>query len=380
MTVRHRLESLLTDGGLARAVSWIFVGLIALQYYSVDPSRESALASFLPSLALVVWDTQQDRIGRVPSVVFGIGLVVAGFVLTHQMGNDIGISLGWVVLALVLRARFAVPAVVVILGPSAWLWSTLGVPTRLVVAAVAGEVLFGLVVFLLQSAAIAARRLRDTREELAQTEVDAERDRLAQELNNLLGQMLHQVKDQTAEAKAVIRRGAQPLVDAQLDDMEQLVARGIEQLDRLSFEPVVDDLDDEISTAQTLCTRMGVDFTAAVAPIEDEDVSKLAGLLLRESITNMFKHSSPTRCVLVARVEPEEGTLISITNDGVTDLCTSACGSGQRRWLDQIEDLGGTLVAGPLDGGRYRVLVRIPARERVGSSAALTTTHHPKGP
>lgn len=213
---------------------------------------------------------------------------------------------------------------------------------------------------LLQQTAWTARRLRETQEQLAQAEVDGERDRLAGELTTHIGRTLAQTAAQASRARTRVAVD-DPEVQGHLAEVESLVVRGRDQLARLSFEPVVDDLATEVRSTQTLCSRLGVAFTPSVQEIDDAAQTVFA-LLLRESVTNMFKHAVPTRCTVVARQE-DGVALLSITNDGVPAGPATArdgSGSGQARWRSQLDPLGGTLEAGPLPGGRYRVLARIP--------------------
>ena len=162
-------------------------------------------------------------------------------------------------------------------------------------------------------------------------------------------------------------RRARALVDPddtdarqQLSDLANLLAQGFVQLKRLSFDQTVQELDDELAAAKSLCTQLGVEMTACVDELSDSEVSEFAAVVVCESVTNMFKHAAPSRCVIVVREDDDE-VILSITNDGVS---TSSRGpgsrSGQQRWRARLRQLGGTLDSGHLSGGRYRVLVRIP--------------------
>lgn len=382
MTGLHpRLRAHLADGRLARLLTWLFVVWLVSTPARYAQSVEEWLYPLAAAVVFLAWEAQADRLRRWGAIP-GVALVVAGLVQQDM----VMIALGAPVVALTVPVRAAVASTLATIAAYVVLAARElppGLPATDVFVALLqlaiGVLMLGLVPYLLQRIAFTARRLRDTREDLANTEVDAERTRLAQELNALMGQTLHQVSRQIVEARQAIDIDDAAL-QTQLADVENLVARGLDQLELLSFEPVIDDLDTEIQTAHTLCRRLGVEFTASVDQVDDV-VSTTFALLLRECVTNMFKHAVPTRCTFVARDQDGEA-LFSFTNDGVSDETTCPTnGTGQRRCRDSIVELGGTFEASPLDDGRYRILARVPVApapsERPTSAQPLeeATTH-----
>lgn len=350
----RRIRLMLADGGLARTVIWFVVLVLLLDSWERGSGQADHAIALMCVGAFLAWEVTRDRLGGAGSLI-GLALVAVGMACDEQLAMVLGLP----VLAVSLAPLIAVAATLLSLLGYAWASSS-DVPARLLPTLLLGLFGFALMLYLLLRISATARHLRETREDLARTEVDAERDRLAAELNRIIGQTLHQVARQTAEARESIHV-ADPRVQAQLADVEKLVDRGLEQLKLLSFEPVIDDLDAELQTAQILCPRLGVDFTGSIDPV-DEEIGRVFALLLREAVTNMFKHAIPTRCTLVIREQDGEA-LFSFTNDGAPaegGPTRSPVGSGQRRWAAATDALGGTLETGSLTGGRYRVVARVP--------------------
>jgi len=354
MRVGAWLRDRLADGGLGRVAVWFFVLTMTAGTAGQVTTGALELVLFVGlALAFLAWEATQERWGRWGALL-GAGIYVAGFAYDWVLA----LTLGLTTLALSLSGRVALPVAAGAFALVGWSWWERfpGAPAVMTLASLAGNVLM---VYLLERVAATARALRETREELASLEVDGERTRLAEDLNAVIGNTLHQVGRQAAEARAALTLD-DPALHDQLADVAALVERGLEQLELLSFEPVVGDFESEVATAQALCARLGVELTASVDEL-DERVDQTFALILRESVTNMFKHAIPARCTVAARVQDGQA-LLSFTNDGATAEAGAGAstGSGHQRWRDAVGALGGTLRADRLEGGRYRVVAQVP--------------------
>lgn len=376
----HQVHRLLADGGTSRLVLWFWILVWAVDISTDDLTSGARWTTWAAGALFLAWDIARSHLGRLAALP-GVLLVLGGLALINGdlvIAGRVAAAWGIAILAVSLPWRLALPTSLLSFGAVIWLAATLA-PASALPAYVLGLLSHILLPFLLLRISITARRLRNTQEELARTEVDAERDRLAEELNALIGQTLNQVGHQVSEARSAAGH-RNPDLQAQLADVDVLVQRGLDQLRLLSHEPVVDDLDTEVHTAHTLCNRLGVGFTAAVDEVDDV-VNRTFALLLRESVTNMFKHAIPTRCTVVARTQDGEA-LFSFTNDGADeDAKSGRRGSGQGRWRAVVTEVGGTLETGPLGGGRYRVLARVPLDTEVTATIAASdslerNTHH----
>ncbi|MGL5866301.1 MAG: hypothetical protein ACRCYX_10610 [Dermatophilaceae bacterium] len=198
--------------------------------------------------------------------------------------------------------------------------------------------------------------------------LDRDRARLGNELRSQIGRTLSAARQDIRAAIEVAaiseqRTGGQVL--EHLRSLDGLVEAGIDQLEQLSVEPVAACLPSELRATREVCERLGIVAVISADPVADHAIADAAALVLREAITNMLRHAAPTRCVIAIRCSAHE-TVLSVTNNGAAPPPAGSvpigAGSGQRRWQRTVIHLGARISTGTLEGGRYHVLVRFPAR------------------
>ncbi|MFE2724329.1 sensor histidine kinase [Kitasatospora sp. NPDC059327] len=239
-----------------------------------------------------------------------------------------------------------------------------------VVATVGGLALLGYLLRLDTEARGTARRLlaqeRAARAAEAESAALAERARIAREIHDVLAHSL--------SAQLVHLEAARLMLDAGTDRervRERVVAARRMAQDGLAdtrqalsalrgeFTPV-----GEFLVELTGRERAALSVTGTPRPLPAE-----AGLAVRrtaqEALTNVRKHAPGARCALELRYLPEAVEL-EVRNGrpgrgepagGLTD---SGSGYGLLGMRERAELLGGTLLAGPDEGG-WRVLLRVPA-------------------
>ncbi|MET0866047.1 MAG: histidine kinase [Nakamurella sp.] len=214
------------------------------------------------------------------------------------------------------------------------------------------------VIAVLTRIAVRTEGLRVAREQLARQSIDEERHRISRELHDILGRTLVAVSVRTQTALRLIDRD----VDACRGQLEQIAAAtadGQAQLRRLIQGEVIVGLDTELENATDLFDRLGVHCELDTTPVCAEAVEVLAAQVLRESVTNMLKHSRPRHAWISVR---DEGlaTVVTAINDGSPADNSTSSGTGLAELADQVRAAGGTLEAGSVEHGRFRVIARIP--------------------
>jgi signal transduction histidine kinase len=209
--------------------------------------------------------------------------------------------------------------------------------------------------------------------ERKQSEVQAERVRIARELHDVLAHSLSQINVQAGVGLH--------LMDKQPDKAKDALA-SIKETSKTA-------LDEVRSVLGILRAEGGADPSAPLLP--EPDLSRLAGLaasigaqgvavdvrntirpeapaavqlalyrIAQESLTNVLRHARATSVTVVAR-ETDGVYAIDITDNGIgSPPRHDSGGRGLLGMHERAELLGGTLSAGPLDSGGFRVSALIP--------------------
>lgn len=279
-------------------------------------------------------------------------------------------------------ARVAVPTLLVATGCHLSLLirlpgeyqSHIGIPTVNWISAI--------VLYSMTRLVVVLQELRRTREHLARLQVDEERSRISRDLHDIIGRTLVAVSLRTETAMRLID------VDVakcrlQLEQLQSSISTGQSQLRALTSGPVITGLASELDTAQRLFDRLGVRIWVETVPVDDLGVEHVLAAVVRESVTNCLKHSRPQECRIVVRRE-SLATVLSVVNDGLLPARRdpdaapegtrdTGVGTGLQDMRVRVETLGGTLTAGPVEGHRFRVIVRIPHPDTGRAETGQTT-------
>jgi two-component system, NarL family, sensor histidine kinase DesK len=201
-----------------------------------------------------------------------------------------------------------------------------------------------------------AQRLRVDNARIGHLATAAERERIARDLHDVLGQSLTEiiVRAQLARRLAGQDSGATAREIAEIErasrtalDEVRAVVRGWREVR----------LDEEIETARRSLTAAGIDLrldhdrSFDPAPTAETALA----LVLREAVTNVVRHAGASRCTL--RLHRDGGQdVIEIADDG--DGGIEREGAGLLGMRERVLALGGTFAYGEHDG--VRVTVRVP--------------------
>jgi signal transduction histidine kinase len=221
---------------------------------------------------------------------------------------------------------------------------------------------------------------------------DQERLRVAREIHDVVGHGLTVINVQAAIALHLISErpdqaevALAAIKTASKDALEEL--RGIlavfRQPDASPPRPPVAGLDQlhalvEQMRASGLAVRLEVHGERATVP---GAVDLAAYRIVQESLANVLRHAGQAAAMVRVALAPDAITLEIMDNGcGVHGRGDDAGyrhgrgGHGIRGMRERVAALGGTLEAGPREGGGFRVLARLPAGELTSGTVAPTTT------
>jgi signal transduction histidine kinase len=85
--------------------------------------------------------------------------------------------------------------------------------------------------------------------------------------------------------------------------------------------------------------------------------------IVQEALTNVMAHAGPCRVTVTLQYSPA-GLDVRITDDGSVKPGTSRGGYGLAGLDERVAAVGGTLTAGPRDGGGFAVRALLPVADR----------------
>ncbi|MHC9046833.1 sensor histidine kinase [Microbacterium saperdae] len=200
-------------------------------------------------------------------------------------------------------------------------------------------------------------RAKHTEAELA---VARERIRFASDLHDIQGHTLHVIKLKTALAKQVT--DSDPIAAKQeLDEVQRLIADTIARTQDLVHAQRRLNVAAEVENAKNLLEAAGIAVTiTTINPVGDSEGALLAQVL-RETTTNILRHSNSTRTTITI-----DAHRIEIINDGAgTGPLPPLGGLGTLR--RRLEESGGTLGLAR-ESGNFRTGATVPAAKTVAST------------
>jgi two-component system sensor histidine kinase DesK len=204
--------------------------------------------------------------------------------------------------------------------------------------------------------------LDEARETRARLAVAEERLRFGRDLHDVMGRNLAVIALKSELAVQLAQRGRAEAVE-QMIEVQRIAHESQREVREVVRGYREADLEVELTGAQGVLTAAGIrcELTGAAAGLPAEVQSAL-GWVVREATTNVLRHGDAGRCAVSLRVI-EGRVVLTVENDGVgassgTDSGTD--GSGLAGLRERLAAVDGTLEAGPVGGGMFRLVAEVP--------------------
>jgi len=208
----------------------------------------------------------------------------------------------------------------------------------------------------------------DERRELEHRVVADERRRFARDIHDLLGLSLSAItlKGELVD-RLVVREPER--AKAELSELLVMSRKALADIRAVSAGYRELSFGDECRTAEAVLRAAGVRPVTGPAPAEPlpPAVATAFGMVLREAVTNVLRHSDADWCRIGVRTLDGVARL-EVVNDGVRRFRpakpVAGQGAGLRNLHDRVCELGGCLTAGAQPDGTHRLVASVPlARE-----------------
>ncbi|MPY59677.1 sensor histidine kinase [Streptomyces spongiae] len=310
-------------------------------------------------------------LGAVTSVIAITALVIVDH---GPADNDVGIAAGGVfggvltygsgIIALGVRKRRRVLAIVGGFAAGAGAVSLLlGAPVAAALSASLAVLLGAGAVALTSVFSVwllnAVYELDEARETRARLAVAEERLRFGRDLHDVIGRNMAVIALKSELAVQLARRERPEAVDQMIEvqRVAQESQREVRDVVR-GYREI--DLGIELTGAQGVLTAAGIacEVRGETAGLPGEVQSAL-GWVVRETATNVLRHGNAGRCEVGIQVL-EGRVVLTVENDGASDVPPGGRGSGLAGLRERLAAVDGTLEAGRVRKGVFRVVAEVP--------------------
>ncbi len=255
-----------------------------------------------------------------------------------------GFLAGPILLALPWAA--ALPLVAAIVAVVAAAGVLLGLPVPLTVNYAISTVVTGLVVYGLLKLAQLARELHESRDGPARAAVVEEHLRAARDLHDLLGHTLAAILLKCELARRLDAGRARK----ELDDVLSMTEQAMLDLRTVSGGHRELSLATEAESARSLLATAGIDVQLDLGhDTLGGEADTTLGIVLREAVTNVLRHSSARRCTITTSVR-DGAVRLSVRNDGARATEGRRGSAGIGNLTTRLTALDGRLAVSQEDG------------------------------
>jgi two-component system, NarL family, sensor histidine kinase DesK len=332
-----------TVGGVADNAHgvWAVVGYAIVVLFSI---------AYLTSVK-AVWGDDKHRFWLLYGTL--VGLTVAELVIAHQSAFVMCIYIA--IIGIARGARWGLVAAVALTAAASFLPPAIGswhadfdvsIAASLVLTSLAMWAFFGII--------RSNHALDEARAQVATLAAEGERNRIARDLHDLLGHSLTTITVKAGLAKRLADHDpARAAVE--IGEVEELARRALTDVRAAVSNYRNVTLTTELATAQEVLRATGI-HARVLSPTDvvDTDLQELFGWVVREGITNVVRHSQGTTCTVTLGARS-----IEITDDGPGRLIAGS-GNGISGLRERVGAVGGSVDAGPVRGGGWRLAVVVP--------------------
>ncbi|MET9585697.1 histidine kinase [Streptomyces sp. NPDC006539] len=213
-----------------------------------------------------------------------------------------------------------------------------------------------------------AEKARDLQARLAVAE---ERLRFGRDMHDVLGRNLAVIALKSELAVELAQRGRAEAVDQMVE--VQRIARASQQEVRDVVRGYREaDLSTELVGAQGVLKAAGIvcEVTGDGGGQLPAAVRSALGWAVREAATNVLRHGDPRLCTIRLSASAD-GVVLDVENDGAPCAAAGESGSGLAGLRERLGALDGSLDAGPVGDGMFRLTARIPLTRGESRPATL---------
>ena len=202
-------------------------------------------------------------------------------------------------------------------------------------------------------------QLEDANKRISQLVIIEERERIARDLHDTLGQKLSLIGLKSDLAGKLIHRDAEAAL-VEINDIRQTARTALKEVRELVSDMRGTKLEDELLRIQQILKAAEIDFVLyGSAKLINTPllVENVLSMCLKEAVTNVVKHSGATRCSILIKQKPEE-VLVQVQDDGIGfEGSSQQQGNGLAGMRERLEFVNGSVDIKTMDGTTLNIRV-----------------------
>lgn len=226
------------------------------------------------------------------------------------------------------------------------------------------QMMVPIVIYIIVKARALQSELDVANRQLEQYIQQEERQRIARDLHDTLGQTLTMIKLKSELAAKWVDKDSRQ-AKAELQDILATSRIALKQVRELVSDMKFVSLASELEQSRKLLHTAGIELDIAEngkPPLLSSVEETMIALSVREAVTNIVKHSQASRCTIKMEIV-DRFYCIDITDDGV-GLAEQASGNGIASMNERMQALHGTLTVNRAPGGGTAISMKLPLRRQ----------------
>lgn len=204
-------------------------------------------------------------------------------------------------------------------------------------------------------------QLQVANERIAELVKQEERQRIARDLHDTLGQKLSLIGLKSDLARKLIYKDPEQ-ARYELKDVQQTARTALNEVRKLVSSMRGIRIKDELNHVRQILTAAGIDLRVK----QDSQLTNvslflenLLSMCLKETVTNIVKHSGATKCEIVIEQKLNEvSILVSDNGIGLNEEADIGKGSGLLGMMERLEFVNGSLSINSENG--THILMKVP--------------------
>ncbi|MCM3638620.1 sensor histidine kinase [Sporosarcina luteola] len=202
-------------------------------------------------------------------------------------------------------------------------------------------------------------QLEDANERISELILLEERERIARDLHDTLGQKLSMIGLKSDLARRLISKSPEA-AEQELNDIRQTVSTALKEVRELVADMRATRLVDEVMRARQILAaaeiELRIEGNPAVTHIPS-NFENVLGMCLKEAVTNVVKHSEATVCNVIFKQKEDEVSII-VHDNGKGMKAVKSVSTGLKGMRERLEFVNGSLEIEEESG--TTLTIRIP--------------------